>query len=320
MFSAYFIRPLKMMAAGHHRIARCLLYDADHCGVQEREVEAVAGRRTADIVGIASRRVKSFAKSAIPKTLRPVARRAVRYSAVPGRSEAARERITEITRAVQEIENIRLVYPTTEWSTYDSSSGFPDFASTTDWTERDHRILHILSAKKPESVLDIGSNRGWYSQLAARNGAQVVSVDTDEPSVAELFADTIKNRLSILTLVMNFQRLSASATLNGSPEVAAVHRLRCDMVFALALVHRLVFMHHMNFERIVAGLSAVSRNWLVVEFVSREDGFLKWMGLGNWCPSWYNLDSFLSSLRREFRSTTQFPSNSEHRHLLLCER
>jgi SAM-dependent methyltransferase len=316
-YSAHFTRPLQIMAAGHPRIARCLLRDGHFWGVEQREVEAITGTVSPDITQIARARIKSIAKRVIPQTLQPVARRVVQHWRRPACGEAEQEPMSGVEKAICEIENIHLIQPATEWSSYDSI-GFPDFVSTAGWTEKHRSILQILLSKKPHSVLDIGSNRGWYSQLAARNGAQVVSVDFDEPSVAKLFADSAKGCLPILPLVMDFDNLSPAMAWNGSSELAAAKRLRCDMVFALALVHHLVFTQYMNFERIVIGLSAVALKWLVVEFIGSGDQYVKeWM---NNYHDWYSLETFLTALSREFKSIIQFPSDSEHRHVLLCQR
>lgn len=316
-FSAHYTRPLKIMAAGHPRIARCLLRDGPFSHVEQREVEAITGAGLPDEIQVAKAGVNLIARKIVPPALRPVARRAVERLLRPTRSKAAQGSMNNLERAVREVENIRLLHLGTEWSAYDTV-GFPEFDSTTEWTAKHCSILQILTAKKPASVLDVGSNRGWYSQLAARHGAQVVSVDFDERSVAKLFADSVRHRLPILPLVMNFCNLSPAMTCNDAPGIAATERLRCEMVFALALVHHLVFTEYMSFERIVAGLAAVARRWLVVEFVGPEDQHVRgWMN--SWYD-WYTLDNFLAILSREFRSINEFPSNAEHRRVLLCQR
>jgi hypothetical protein len=317
-FSAYFIRPLKIMAAGHERIARCLLQDGRLGGVQQCEAEAIVGSLSAKMIRSANLGATSLAKKIIPSRLRPSVRRVVQDLARPALSPSAWEPMSSVEKVAREIEKIRLVQPSTGWSSYDNSKGFPDFALTADWTDKHRSILQILAAKRPGSVLDIGSNRGWYSQLAARNGAQVVSVDRDEPSVTKLFFDVVKDHLPILPLVMEFNTLNPATVSNYPPGIAPAARLRCDMVLALALTHHLVFTHDLKFEQIVHGLSEVARKWLVVEFVGREDRHMI-DSMDNW-HHWYTLDNFLIALRQKFRSVEIFPSDDEHRRILLCER
>lgn len=319
-FLAYYARPLKIMAAGHGGIARSLLRNGGSevgVGVQQRDVEAITGTAFAEMIRMAKTGAKAVARKAVPSIFRPFASRAMRSIPRSQPFRATKEPISSIANAIQEVESIRLVQPSTMWSNcYDTD--FPDFVTTSDWTEKHRSVAQILSAKKPRSVLDIGSNRGWYSQLAARNGAQVVSVDCDEPSVTKLFFDAVTGRLPILPLVADFRHLNPMMAWAAAPGVAYVDRLRCDMVLALALVHHLVFEQHLTFDLIARGLSAFAKECLAVEFIDREDRYVKERLNGRF--SWYNLENFSAALRREFREAKKFPSDEEHRWVLLCER
>lgn len=315
-FSAYYTRPLKIMAAGHLHIARCLLQDLYFCGVGQRDVEALTRPASAQIIQTAKKRAKSVARRTVPPPVRPLVRRLVKDFRHQKPTQEPDGQVN-VEQRIREIENIRLVQPQTMWSTYDVTMGFPDFAAPADWNQKHHSLQQILSAKKPKSVLDIGSNRGWYSQLAARNGAQVVSVDFDETSVTNLFFDTLKAKLPILPLVGDFRKLSPMAGLVSTSNIAPTERLRCDMVLALALVHNLVSMFYLDFEQIVRGMSMFARRWLVIEFADRKDPYVReWV---NEFPC-YSLNNFLTELDKEFGKIELLPSNVEHRQLLLCER
>jgi hypothetical protein len=104
----------------------------------------------------------------------------------------------------------------------------------------------------------------------------------------------------------------------AAPGGAYVDRLRCDMVLALGLIHHLVFEQRLNFDLIARGLSAFARKCLAVEFIGHEDPYVRERLNGQF--SWYNLENFLTVLRREFREVKKFPSDGEHRWVLLCER
>ncbi len=47
------------------------------------------------------------------------------------------------------------------------------------------------------------------------------------------------------------------------------------MVFALALIHHLIFKQWQNFDRIAETLTLMSRKWAVVEFIPIDDEFIK---------------------------------------------
>jgi len=319
-FLAYYTRPLKIMAAGRGDIARCLLRcllrDGDS-GIQQRDVEAITGTAFAGMIRAAKTRAKAVARKAVPSMLRPFASRAIRSIQHSQPVTGAKEPISSIDNAIREIEGIRVVQPRTI-SSNRYGADFPDFVATTGWTKKHRSVAEILSAKKPGSVLDIGSSHGWYSQLAARNGAQVVSVDFDEASVTKLFFNAVTGQLPILPLVTDFRTMNPMMAWAAASGDAYVDRLRCDMVLALALVHHLVFEQRLNFDLIVRGLSAFARECLAVEFIDREDRYVR-ERLGSQF-SWYNLENFSATIRREFREVKKFRSDEEHRWVLLCER
>ena len=317
---AYYTRPLKMMAAGRGDIARCLLrclLRDDASGIQERDVEAITGTASAGMVRTAKTKAKAVARKAVPLVLRPLASRAMRSIRHSQPLTGTKEGISTIDNAIHEIESIRLVQPRAISSNCNGAD-FPDFVATTGWTNKQRNVAEILSAKKPGSVLDIGSGHGWYSQLAARNGAQVVSVDRDEAAVTKLFLDAVKWQLPILPLVTDFRSMNPMMAWAAAPGDAYVDRLRCDMVLALGLVHHLVFEQRLNFDLIARGLSAFARRHLTVEFINREDPYVR-ERLSNRF-SWYNLENFSTALGREFREVIKFPSDEEHPCVLLCDR
>ena len=99
---------------------------------------------------------------------------------------------------------------------------------------------------------------------------------------------------------------------------SATQRLKSEMALALALVHHMVFKSNLTFEQITQGLSDFTTKYLLVEFIPKEDRYVKeW-----WTPakSWYSLDEFQRSLRRHYSSVTLLESYPEPRVLLLCEK
>lgn len=317
-FLAYYTRPLKIMATGRGDIARCLLrclLRPEDSGIQQRDVDAITGTAFTELIKIAKTRAKTAAKKIIPSMLRPLARHALRSVPRPPLFREMKEPTSTVDNAIHEVENIRLICPTARPNLYED---FPDFISTADWTEKHRSVVQILSTKKPGSVLDIGSGHGWYSQFAARNDAQIISVDFDELSVTNLFFDAVERKLPILPLVQDFRSLNPMMAWAAAPGVTPVDRFRCDMVLALALVHHLVFEQHLNFDLIVRGLSAFAQKHLVIEFIDCEDQYVRERLNGRF--SWYNLENFLTAIRQEFHEVKKFPSNEEHRWVFLCEK
>lgn len=132
--------------------------------------------------------------------------------------------------------------------------------------------LHkILSELRPDSVLDIGSNAGWYSKLAAFLGSKVVSFDPTPTYITQLYFDARDKNLPILPLIMHFTDPTPSRGLSSHSSIAAAERFRCDMVLALSLVPDVVFKRNLRFDQVVERLALFSKRWLVVEFIPRQD-------------------------------------------------
>lgn len=226
--------------------------------------------------------------------------------------------LASLERLREKVAGIELLLPRTDWTEY-YGDRLPPLTPSDVWTPKHWSVYQVLSGLKPTTVIDLGSNRGWYSQLAASLGHRVVALEVDESCVASLFDDVKESCRSALPLFMDIARPSPAS--NGvfcEPGPSAAERLRSSVGMALALVHHLVFKNNMRFEQIVDGLSLFSADRALVEFVPREDRFVReW-----WSPrfSWYTMDGFISSLKQEFRNVTILPSHPEPRVLLLCER
>ncbi len=315
-FCQFFLYPLHLMARGHGRMARWLLHD-NTTGVLESDVRAIVGAGWWDFTRrslMSSARTK--AKTIMPGAFRPALRRVAARIAPEVRELAAPSSQDAVDRVRQVIEAINLPPPRGGWAEYYEGL-FPAFTPSQDWTVKHRSAFEILSTLRPKSVLDIGSNRGWYAQLAARLGSRVVAFDVDEPSLSRLYLDSRMEGLPVLPLVMDFRNPSPAFGFLDTWFPPAAQRLRCDMVLALALVHHLVFKRSLNFEQIAEGLFTFSNRWAVAEFVSPEDRYVKeWLSPRY---AWYSLENFLAALGRRFRTIKVYPSHPNTRLLILCE-
>lgn len=187
------------------------------------------------------------------------------------------------------------------------------------WSAKQKVVHKFLTELHPLSVLTIGSNTEWYSKLAAVLGSQVISFDTGQLPIAQLYYDACANKLPILPLIMDFTKPTPARGLADHWSIAATDRFRCDMVVALGLVHKIVLERRLNFNQITEGLALFSKQWLVVEFTPLQDSDVCGK---RWSASipWYTLDNFMSSLQKRFRTVSCISSYPEQRVLLLCEK
>ncbi|MGH2395808.1 MAG: hypothetical protein ACRDFW_02230 [bacterium] len=205
----------------------------------------------------------------------------------------------------------------TEWSKYFRYTGYPVHDDVEHYNRKARTIFSLLQRLKPRTVLDIGANKGWYSILAARLGAEVVSFDTDEECVNSLYLYCRSAKHKVLPLVIDF----TIPTPRHGRKVefpSAQERLACEVSLALALVHHLVFSAHMGFERIAQLLAGFTTGHAIVEFVPARDKFVaEWMRPGF---EWYTMDNFIKAMGRTFTLEAVFDSDPPRQVLLFRKR
>ena len=319
-FLRFFIYPLKIMAEGHESIARCLLHNYDD-GVLESDVAALVFGKSLEYktkkllttsLYAAKRCVPYFLRSKLKKNMMPALRSEFM-------SHVYRRQTDFMNKARREIESITIPFKPTVWSQYYKEEGWhPPLTPSEQWNQKHRSFYKVLSDLKPYSFLDIGCSTGWYSRLAALLGCEVVAFDTDEAAVRELYRKAKEDKLSIQPLVMSFANPSPGYGACNKSIAPAIERLKCDMVFAGALVHHIVFRKNLIFKQIAEEFSVFSKKWLLVEFVPREDeNVQRWLSEKH---SWYTLDNFISAIKQYFKSVKIYPSYPEPRILLLCEK
>jgi len=308
-FCRFFWYPLQLMAHDHERMASLLLQDEQ--GVLEAEVRLLAPNGGRSIPAIA----RWLMKGCVPVHARGPLRKVLACLGITAPMSGTRPDLIRTMR--RQVESLEFPYRKTPWSEYYASE-FPLFVPCEEWTEKHKSMYAILSQTRPHSVLDIGSNRGWYTQLAAKLGSNVVAFDVDNSSIGKLYDEARGQNLRILPLKIDFRSPTPFYFGRHQWAIPTENRLQCEMVFGLALVHHLVFKQYMNFQQIVDGLAAFSSKSLVVEFIPREDIFVREWWSDRY--SWYTLEEFKKSLYRFYRTITTFPSFPEPRLILLCEK
>jgi len=217
-----------------------------------------------------------------------------------------------------EVEKIKIPIQKSAWYKYYGKDFDYSLKPSPSWNQKQRVVNEVLDEIKPKTVLDIACNRGWYSMLAASRGCGVVAFDKDEDCVSQLFFDAKDKGLKVLPLVMDVLNPTPSFGWNASQFPSALERFKCDMVFAFALVHHLVFKQLQNFDRIIETFSHFTNRWLLIEFPLPEDEKVKLMWVDR-CR-WYNLENFTASLNARFEIKKTFDSFPATRKLFLCEK
>jgi hypothetical protein len=143
-----------------------------------------------------------------------------------------------IDALMREIADIPLRRRTTDWSEY--YHGSPTAIEPADeWRPKQRRFYDILAKVRPKTLVDIGSNRGVYGQIAARLGIRVAAFDRDETAITDLYNDARDRDLEITPLVCDLMNPTPARGINGCWYPSVHERLHSDMAIALALVHHL---------------------------------------------------------------------------------
>ena len=321
MYDPYFGLPLAMMDKGHHALARKRIYETTlNTGddyITRREV---------------------FGDSLIARILYELDDRMLRL-ALREKGKAKRAFFRRIRRSIA---RRKAALKGSAYSSYyeDKNEAFSSEPSEA-WTNKQHGVHKALTTMQPATILDLGSNTGWFSMLEAQLGSSVVAVDLDEASIDRLFAEARRQGLDILPLVANLVRPlpaldakifadepSLSLIGEGGPVVSQPDsRLKCEMVLALALVHHLALGQAHPFDEIAAIFARLSTKYLCVEFVDLKDQMITtdraFFPAYNASPesfTWYSKENFITALEWHFDNIEEVPSYPESRTLLLCHR
>jgi len=216
-----------------------------------------------------------------------------------------------------------------------------DFEHTCSWTNKQRVIHSALQQLKPDTVLDIACNTGWFSILAAKNASYVIAIDIDETCIDNLYEYAKEKDLPILPLVMDISKLKEEVFPHVKGEeiyqkrigenipllISAEKRLQCDMVLVLALIHHLVLGQNFNFTKIMDTITPLTKKFLIIEFVAKNDnlilgdpGFFSAYKANPDSFDWYTIENLVSELKIRYKSIEIIDSYPETRKIIICKK
>lgn len=317
-FCRFFLFPLALHACRPGRLVRALLTDYIS-GVSDSMLLSMLP------VGATLRMPWLIQRVHIPRAVARIVNKLSdprRLNAVSERLKPSQDvRVAFFRSLRRHIESIRLHGRRSRWSSYyaDYFNDVQAFFQPEAVNRKHEMVQRILETIRPETVTDVGCNVGGYSILAARSGARVISLDSDDDSVGLLYQLAKEKQLNIHPLVIDVLNPSPAMGWRAMQFSAANTRLRSRMVFALALVHHLSITQRQTFERIVLALNDFTDQWLLTEFVPISDPrVVELTATVRRDLSWYTLENFIRALEGVFSSIETFPSHPEGRTLILC--
>jgi SAM-dependent methyltransferase len=158
----------------------------------------------------------------------------------------------------------------TEWGRYYDNTNYDEEAMQAK-TELIRDYLGRFG-RRIELLADLGANTGQFSRLARQFSRQVVSFDMDELAVEQNYLRVKQEgEKSILPVVQNLFNPSPAIGWGNHERGSFVDRGGFEVVMALALIHHLAISNNVPLAKIIAMLHALTTDWLVIEFVPKED-------------------------------------------------
>ncbi len=155
------------------------------------------------------------------------------------------------------------------WSDYMSRNSY----SPEEFLVKERFVRDALAECGPKTVLDVGCNTGHFSALAAGLGASVVAIDYDPVVIGAVWRRARSGNMNILPLVVDLTRPTPGMGWLNREAPSFLDRARAsfDTVMMLAAVHHMLVTERVPLDEILELAAALTRSWLVIEFIAPED-------------------------------------------------
>jgi 2-polyprenyl-3-methyl-5-hydroxy-6-metoxy-1,4-benzoquinol methylase len=156
------------------------------------------------------------------------------------------------------------------WSAYEDNLAH---YGQMDQQAKQHFVGECVAKHRPQTVLDVGTNTGFYALLAAKHGARVVALDTDEASVEQLYRKAVAANADVQPLVGNLARPTPAVGWRNEEQLSFLDRAagRFEMVMMLAVIHHLLLTEQIPLSHLAELSSRLTFRWLLVEWVPGSD-------------------------------------------------
>ena len=162
-------------------------------------------------------------------------------------------------------------------------------------------IISVTQEHRPSIIWDLGCNMGELALLAADYSDLVVAIDSDPACIERLYLYCKTEQIAnILPLQIDLANPSPALGWESQERLSLFERGRCDLAFALAIVHHLCISANIPMDYVARFFGRVS-NRLVIEFVPKEDPQVQLL-LSSRKDIFanYNLATFKSAFERYF--------------------
>jgi SAM-dependent methyltransferase len=279
---------LPLAAQRYFRLPIHQLLATQRDGLEPEAVYAWAGwfrRLTPPLLGLVS----------LPKWLSAGGKNAVSYRPKAARSvDQARFVLSRVLRSCR-----RQLHALKPRENADSTwAGYLDHKSLyspAQLEQKERFVREAFELARPERVLDVGANEGHFSFLAARQGAEVVAIDTDSTVTGSIFRRASLEKLNVLPLVADFARPTPAIGWRNQECPSFLERSagQFDIVMFLAVLHHVLVTERIPLEDLLGLADDLSRDFVLCEFVAPQDPMFRRIVRGrdelyaHFSPAWF---------------------------------
>ena len=158
-------------------------------------------------------------------------------------------------------------------------------------------VHEILSSRKPKSVLDLASNKGFYAIMADKLGASVMAFDYEEETINICSNEVAKIGSNVTSALMNFN-LPTPPSGMGLMNKSSFDRLGSEIVLALGLIHHICLVQRIPVYIFCEICKKYASTGIILEFVYPDD-----IHVNAWkadIPEDYNIESIQNYMSNKF--------------------
>jgi hypothetical protein len=191
-------------------------------------------------------------------------------------------------------------------------------AHAVDHSDRDvdTAIAAVLDELRPASVLELRTATATAALLAARHGARGIAFFDADAHADAAFAAARSDQVRLLPLVLDFTKPTPAVGFSDHFSIAAVDRLRCELVVAGEAVRYAIVDRLFPFEHVAEALAAFSSRYALATMP--EPSSLPAYVLER--APWYGTQAFLEALRSRFAEVKPVSSVPTGTGLFLCQK
>ncbi len=167
----------------------------------------------------------------------------------------------------------------------------------------------------------MGANTGYFSNIAVKNGAEVISFDVDFGALEQNYKKIKEENLKkLLPLFSDLTNPTPALGWENDERYSLFQRGPADLCLALALIHHLAITKNVPFNYLASCFSKMG-NYLIVEFVPKEDSQVQIL-LANRKDIFtgYTKESFEKTFAEYFKIMSNEKINGSSRILYLMEK